>query len=153
MGKQLKRPTKVANGFLPANSRPYNGAYILFRPGLGIVRVGFGNCMNGPDEEDLSRVCVYIQCYGGESDDGTWLRQVAQLPGHSQKYEQIDGLLFRERDGFNMLFSRKSCTSGDLRDLLKEALKCISWPVDVEHRYFLLGTEGKMNWNGKPTRK
>jgi hypothetical protein len=161
MGRQLKRPTKVANGFLPANGRPYNGAYILFRPGLGIVRVGFGNGMNGPDEEDLCRDrkgnivddYVYIQCYGGDPDDGTWLRQAVQLPGHSQKYEQIDGLLFRERDGFDMLFSRKSFKSGDLRDLLKEALKCIGWPVDVEHRYFLLGTEGKFNWNGEPTRR
>jgi hypothetical protein len=36
---------------------------------------------------------------------------------------------------------------------LKKALKCINWPIDVEHRYFLLGTEGEMNWNGKPTIK
>jgi hypothetical protein len=161
MRKQLKRPEKVANGFLPANSSPYNGAYILFRPGLGIVRVGFGNGMNGPDEEDQYPDCngnivddyVYIQCYGGNPEDGSWLRSVVQLPGHSQKQESIDGLLFMEEDGFNMLFSRKSYQSGDLRDLLKKALKCINWPIDVEHRYFLLGTEGEMNWNGKPTIK
>ena len=161
--KQLKRPEKNAGGFLPANHYPWHGAFILYRPGYGFVRVAFGDGTNGPDDEDpIDRDenghkiddYVYITYYSESPEEGEFKKLVVFLAGHEgEEPMSKPGMFFVERDGFNMLFSHKSYPSADLRDLLKPALKCIGWPVDVERRYYLIGTEGKMNWDGKPTRK
>lgn len=159
MAKRLKRPEKNAGGFLPPNHFPYEGAYIFFRPGYGLVKIAFGNGMNGPDEEDMETKdrfgnepddYVYITYYTDKPEDDVW-EQTFHPRGKPPMQKKVPGLLFAESDGFNMLFSRKSYPSGDLRDLLKEALKCIGWPIDVEKRYYLVGTDGRMNWDGRPT--
>lgn len=164
--KQLKRPEKNAGGFLPANHYPWQGAFILYRPGYGFVRVEFGNGMNGPDDEDPIDLdenghkiddYVYISCYSRPPEEGDFKKSKVFLPGHegddSTRWRWRPGLFFVESDGFDMLFSHKSYPSADLRDLLKPALKYIGWPVDVERRYYLIGTDGKFNWNGESTRR
>ena len=159
--KKTKRPEKVANGFLPANHFPWQGAFIFYRPFYGLVRVAFGNGDNAPDPDECDRDrngyklddYVYITYYSDPPEEGVWHQEVVKLAGFDQKFTTMDGLMFRESDGFSMLFSRKSYPSADLRDLLKEALKCINWPTDVERKYYLLGTEGAFNWDGRPTRR
>lgn len=159
--KQLKRPEKHAGGFLPANHYPWEGAYIFFRPNYGIVRVAFGNGMNSPcDEDGFGRDenghkvddNVYITYYSDLPEEGVFKRYFACLSGLKES-RSLPGVFFKETDGFNMLISHKSYPSADLRDLLKPALKCIDLPVDVERRYYLIGTEGKFNWDGRPTRR
>lgn len=159
--RNLKTPCKTAYSFLPANHYPWEGAYILFRPNYGIVRVAFGNGMNGPDDDDEldsdengNKVDdnVYITYYSDPPEEGDFKQSVVCLSGPEES-RSFSGVFFKETDGFNMLFSHKSYPSADLRDLLKPALKCIGWPTDVEKRYFLMGVEGKFNWDGKPTRK
>ena len=158
--RNLKTPCKTANSFLPANHFQWQGAYILYRPGYGLVYVGFGNGDNAPDDDEFDRDdngnkiddYVNVKYYVDGPEEGLWKPWTIKSNGE-QEDRSVDGLLFHEHDGFTMVFSHKSYPSADLRDLLKKALKCIGWPIDVEKRYFLMGVEGKFNWDGKPTRK
>lgn len=157
--KKTKRPEKVANGFLPANHFPWRGAFIFYRPFHGLVYVGFGNGDNapGPEETDRDRngnkVDDYVNVwfYPNPPEEGVWRRDTIKICPRDDR--PLTGLLFEEYDGFCMTFARKSYPSADLRDLLREALKCIGWPTDVEKKYYLLGTEGVFNWDGCPTKR
>lgn len=155
----VKRPEKTADGFLPANKIPWVGAYIFHRHGYGLVYVGFGNGINLDDEDLFDRDkygnkidwYVNIKVYQDNPVEADWIMSRIKAPDEEERSKP--GVLFTETDGFTMVFSKRSYPSADLRDLLKEALKCVGFPTDVERRYYLVGTEGRFNWDGRPTKR
>ena len=78
-----------------------------------------------------------IYTYAGESEEGTWIHVYPESHEIGRS-----GILFAETDGAQMLFSRKSHKSGDLREFLPDAFDMVGFPRDVRG-YFLVGKCGQ----------
>lgn len=126
--------------------RFWDAALTFFRPGYGLIRVAFGDGTNLSDEDCAQKDrhgnridgYLYIMTYAGQPEEGSWKPSFVNKDGELT----ASGLLFKESDGFQYLFSRKSWPRGDLRDFLPEAFTCMGWPKELKG-YILMGYEGQ----------
>lgn len=134
------------NGCIPCNKIRFCDAELIFyRPGLGFVRVAFGDGSNLIDSDTEQRDengnliddYLMIYTYGCEPEVGSFIH-VYPEKGEIGKC----GILIEEDDGAQMLFSRKSHRSGDLRDFLPDSFRMVGFPSDVRE-YFLVGKNGQ----------
>lgn len=137
---------------IPCNVYPHRGAEVtLMLPGRGMVRIAFGSGDN-LDEEDCSQRdenghlidrYVMIYEYALPPVDCTWTAspesrvQVAHA-------NAVDGLLFPETDGGEMMYSSRTFRGGDIRDLIVPALEFIEWPTDLS-AYALVDVSGAVS--------
>jgi len=131
---------------IPRNLHPHRDAEVtVFLPGEGLFRVACGSGDNLTEEDcqllddNKNRIDNYVMIYTYTVPpiDGVWERHTC---GHGCM--RTNGLLFAETDGGQMMYSSKTFTRGDIRDMLVPALEFMGWPTDLE-LYHLVGTSGE----------
>ncbi len=122
-----RKPKKfdvIGTGWVQSNmERWMNARLILFRPGWGIVSVGFDNAKPS---------ILVLACKGDK---------IADIGADMAEGESYHGIGFWS-DGLRELsYDREKYPSGDIRDMVEPALRHLGWPVDPK-RYFLIGKYG-----------
>lgn len=142
---------------IPCNVYPHRGAEVtLLLPGRGMVRIAFGSGDNLDEEDRAQRDdnghlidrYVMIYEYALPPVDCTWTTP-AELQGG--RADAVDGLLFPETDGGEMMYSSRTFRGGDIRDLVVPALEFIEWPTDLS-AYVLVDVSGAVSRRRKHPR-
>lgn len=131
----------VGSGYVPCNKKRFREArLVFFRPGWGIISVEFGNGLKvgmRRDERDekgrLKNDFIRVILYTGD--------KMCDI-GHKSYANEFRGLGFWESSSTEFMFSRKAYPTGDLRDIIPDALKEAVLPNDWE-RFFLLSKQGE----------
>ena len=135
---------------IPCNVHPHRDAEVtLLLPGRGMVRIAFGSgdnldaedCAQRDDNGHLIDRYVMIYEYELPPVDCTWTTP-AELQGG--RADAVDGLLFPETDGGEMMYSSRTFRGGDIRDLVVPALEFIEWPTDLS-AYVLVDVSGAVS--------
>lgn len=135
-GKMARRAINVCKtGYIKCNKRRFwDAAVILYRPNVGLIRVAFGSGDNLVDE-DIEQKDVN----GNRIDDYLY---ITTYEAPAEESGSASGIVFPETDGGIMLFSHKSWPSGDIRDMIPEALDFMGWPARMKD-YYVVGYEGQ----------
>ena len=137
---------KCASGPIPKNVKPHEDAGLVFyRDGIGLVKLFFGSGDNLA-QEDYSEVdengngidsYIMICLYEDHPLDGCWKEMVEG----AAEFKILSGLMFAETDGGQLLYSKKSHPSGDIREFIRDSFEFVGIPTDVEN-YHLVSSEG-----------
>jgi len=130
-------PTVCADGYVPCNRYRYEGRYLFYRPGIGVVSIGFVN------DHDGSLGC---DVYGNRADGAV---SVITLSGRTLRVNDTGlsngvSLSSSGTSRYLLPFSKKVFASGDLRSFVMPALALAGWPSDFKKRYYLLGSDGEV---------
>lgn len=132
----------VGSGYVPCNKKRFREArLVFFRPGWGIISVEFGNGLKvgmRRDERDekgrLKDDFVRVIEYHGD--------QMCDISSETAEASKFRGIGFWESSSTEYGFSRKAYHTGDLRDIIPDALKEAGLPNDWK-RFFLLSKQGE----------
>lgn len=132
----------IGSGYVPCNKKRFREArLVFFRPGWGIISVEFGNGLKvgmRRDERDekgrLKNDFVRVIEYRGD--------KICDI-GHKSYAKEFRGLGFWESSSTEFMFSRKAYPTGDLRDIIPDALKEAGLANKNWKRFFLLSKQGE----------
>ena len=142
---------------IPCNVFPHRDAEVtLLLPGRGMVRIAFGSGDNLDAEDCAQRDgnghlidrYVMIYEYALPPVDCTWTAPEELQGGHAHA---VDGLLFTETDGGELMYSARTYRGGDIRDLIRPSLEFIGWPTDLA-AYVLVDVSGAVSRRRKHPR-